>query len=115
MADRNRPYTFGEREIELIKEHAPTLTVDHLAELLGVSRRTLYDIMDRQPEVKEAYQYAKVQTIHEVANSLISKAVSGDVGAMCFYLKTQGGYRETQVIHQENKEVKSFSDMYGDS
>ena len=115
MADRNRPFTFGEREIELIDEYAPTLTAEQLAELLGVGLRTLYDIMDRQPEVKKAYQDAKAKTVHLVAKTLIGKALNGDVGAMCFYLKTKGGYRETQVIHQENKEVKSFSDMYGDS
>jgi hypothetical protein len=43
------------------------------------------------------------------------KAQGGDNTAMIFYLKTQAGWKETTIVQNENKDVKTFGDMYDNS
>jgi len=71
-------------------------------------------MMERQPEISLRYKKGKAKAIGSVSKGLLQKAIAGDNAAAIFYLKTQAGWKETQHIQQESKEVKSFSDMYSD-
>ena len=91
------------------------LSIEQIADYFGISKPTFYEIMERQPEVSLRYKRGKAKAIGSVSQGLLKKARDGDNAAMIFYLKTQAGWKETTVIQSENKEVKTFSDMYDDS
>ena len=49
----------------------------------------------RDRDLAERYKRGKARAIGAVAQSLVTKARAGNVTAMIFFLKTQGGWRET--------------------
>lgn len=109
------PRILNDDEIAQVEALASVLTTDQIADYFGIARRTFYDVMDRQPEVSARYKRGRAKAIGSIAKNLVTKAQSGDNAAMMFYLKTQAGWKETTHVQQETKEVKTFSDMYGDS
>jgi len=54
--------------------------------------------MERDEEVSAKYKKGKAKAVGFVAQNLIQKARSGDLGAQIFYLKTQAGLKETQRL-----------------
>jgi len=111
-----KPRVLSKEELVQVEALASVLTSEQIADYFGVGRTTFYEIMERQPEVSEHYKKGRAKAIGSVAKGLLQKAQSGDNAAMMFYLKTQAGWRETQVIQQfDGGKVKTFSDMYGDS
>ena len=46
----------------------------------------------------ERYERGKAKAIGAIAQSLIAKARGGDTASIIFFLKTQGGWRETDRI-----------------
>lgn len=70
-----------------------------IAKALRISEPTLYnyyqDILDT----------AKEGVISELSGTLVQKARKGDLGALCFYLKTQGRWRETNNIEHTGGET----------
>ena len=77
---------------------AAVLNVEQIADYFGISRRVFYDIMERDEEVSAQYKKGKAKAVGFVAQNLIQKARSGDLGAQIFYLKTQAGWKETQRL-----------------
>lgn len=77
---------------------AAYLSQDQIADFLGISRPTLAKIIERDDDVSLRYKRGKARAIADVAKGLLEKARDGDMGAMCFYLKTQAGWRETQKM-----------------
>ena len=109
------PRILTDEEIAQVEALASVLTTEQIADYFGIGRTTFYQIMERQPEVSVRYKRGRAKAIGSVAKNLVTKAQNGDNAAMMFYLKTQAGWKETTHIQQETKEVKTFSDMYGDS
>jgi len=107
--------TLTDEQKEQVEKLAAVLSSEQLADFLGIGRSTFYEIMKRDEDVSGRYKKGRAKAIGSVAKNLIQKAQSGDNAAMMFYLKTQAGWKETTHIQQETKEVKTFSDMYGDS
>lgn len=68
------------------------ITYDTIAHSLGICEDTL------RRHYKSELKHGKQLAIAKVANSLFKKAVGGDTASMCFYLKTQGGWREKHDI-----------------
>jgi len=72
-----------------------------IAEVIGIAKNTLYkhyrDELDNSLDNKNS----------QVAQSLFKKALEGDTGAMCFWLKTRAGWKET--VRNENVEVPSIN------
>lgn len=69
------------------------------AKRLGVRRQSIYKHAQRHPEVLEAIQEIREDTIDRVEGVLIERALAGEPWAVCFYLKTQAkhrGYTERQ-------------------
>lgn len=89
-------------EVEIL---ARVLSIEHIADYLGISKNTFYGIMKNQPEVYERYKSGKAKAIFKIGNSLIQDALNGNVAAKMFYLKTQAGWRETANLNiGENKD-----------
>ena len=77
---------------------AAVLNVEQIADYFGISRRVFYDIMERDEEVSAQYKKGKAKAVGFVAQNLIQKARSGDLGAQIFYLKTQAGWKDTTAV-----------------
>jgi hypothetical protein len=92
------PRVFDFDEIAQVESLAAVLSVEMMADYFGIAKPTFYAIMERQPEVFERYKRGKARAIGTVAKALITKAQSGDTASMIFYLKTQAGWKETQVV-----------------
>jgi len=88
----------SEDEIALVSKLAGVLTYEQLADLFGIAQRTFDNIRKRQPEVNAAYKKGRAEIIGKVAESLVQDALDGDTTSRIFFLKTQGGWRETTKV-----------------
>ena len=79
--------------------------IAHIADSLSVTRHTVYKAINRY-DAWNAVNEAKETMLDSVENVLLDKAMSGNMTAIIFLLKTQGkhrGYIERQQIeHIEN-------------
>lgn len=89
----------SEEEATQVEALAAVLTVEQIADYFCIGRTTFFEIMNRQPEVSERYKRGRAKAIGNVAKNLYQKAVEGDTASACFYLKTQGGWRETNNLN----------------
>jgi hypothetical protein len=104
---RNEKVVLSDEEIIQIEALGATLSLEQCADYFGISKVTFYKIMERQPDVAERYKKGKAKAIELVATGLITQALNGITAASCFYLKTQAGWKETQV--QEHKQEGAFN------
>ena len=74
---------------------AAVLNAEQIADFLGIGRTTFFAILNRDEDLSERYKRGKARAIGAVAQSLVTKARAGNVTAMIFFLKTQGGWRES--------------------
>lgn len=81
-----------------IKVLAQFLSKEQLADYLGVSRPTFNAILARDEQVSLHYNSGKAIATLNVSKSLINKAIAGNMPAAIFYLKTQAGWKETQIV-----------------
>lgn len=66
------------------------LTQEQIGHLIGVSVDAL------TKHCRDELDAGKAETLAKVAGGLVQKALKGDTASAIFYLKTQGGWRETQ-------------------
>ena len=104
--------TLTKEQIAQVEKLAALLTTDQLADFFGMGRTTFYDLMLVDTKLAKMYAKGRAKAISEVSKNLVQKAMEGNSAAIMFYLRTQAGWKETTVVQQENKEVKTFSDMY---
>ena len=74
------------------------LSLEQTADYLGICRKTLLRIRKEDESIDALYKKGRAKGIGTVAQSLIKQAMAGNVTAMIFYLKTQAGWHETQII-----------------
>jgi len=91
------PVVFDEAQTAQVEALAAVLSKGQMADYFGISETTLREVEARQPEVSDAYKRGKAKAIGNVAKNLISQAQTGNMTAAIFYLKTQAGWKETQV------------------
>lgn len=101
------PIVFNEEQIAQVESLGAVLSIPHLCDYFGISKTTFYEICKRQPEVLERYKKGKYKAIGNVSKSLLQKALAGDTTSAIFYLKTQAGWKETQVNENSNITVTS--------
>lgn len=65
------------------------MTKEQIAEKIGISRRQLDRWASANPGIKTALENGKEAAVAAVENALFKKAASGDLGAICFYLKNR--------------------------
>jgi hypothetical protein len=73
---------------------AQGLTMEQIANVLGMSEATLYDKKDKFSEFSEAIKRGKDRGIATVTSALFTKARAGDNTAMIFYLKNRAGWQD---------------------
>jgi hypothetical protein len=81
-----------------VESLAKFLNHEQLADFLGICRKTWANILIRDETVASRYAKGKAHAIAQVAKSLISNALDGNVPAQVFYLRTQAGWKDTTVV-----------------
>jgi DNA-binding XRE family transcriptional regulator len=110
------PVVLTDEQIIELKALSAVLNKEQLADYFGVSHVTLLAIEERQPEVSLAYKNGKAKAIASIGGNLISQAKSGNTAAAIFYLKTQAGWKEQQVVDHQSSDKSmspSFANLYG--
>lgn len=92
------PMTLMETQKAEVETLAAVLTAEQVADYFGIGRRTFYSMMQRDDDIAARYKRGKAKAIGAIAQGLITKARAGDTTSMIFFLKTQGGWRETSTI-----------------
>lgn len=90
--------TLDHEQVREVETLAALLNQDQIADYFGVARNTFRAICERDAEVLARYKKGKAKAIAHVAHGLLQRARSGDTVSSIFYLKTQAGWRETQVM-----------------
>lgn len=67
------------------------MTQEQVGHLLGKSVDSLVR------HCRDELDVGKAETLAKVAGTLVRKALDGDTASAIFYLKTQGGWKETNV------------------
>jgi hypothetical protein len=88
------PVTLTDAQRAEVETLAAVLNAEQIADFLGIGRTTFFRILKRDEDLSERYKRGKARAVGAVAQSLVTKARAGNVTAMIFYLKTQGGWRE---------------------
>ena len=74
------------------------MTLDKIANILGINTSTLHDYKNKYPEISNAWRKGKYKGCYAVANALFKKATEeGSVDAQKFYLSRRGG-RQTEMV-----------------
>ena len=102
-----KPAVLNKQDIAEVERLAAVLTSEQVADYLCVSRRSFYNIMDRQPEVKEAYRKGRSKAAAAVGGGLLQRAIAGDTASAIFYLKTRCGWRDESKFEAEKDDDDS--------
>ena len=73
------------------------LTHAQIAACLEISETTLYEKKKQLTEFSETIKKGRAKGIQKVSNALFEAALSGNVTAMIFFLKTKAGWKEPDV------------------
>ncbi|WP_103256401.1 hypothetical protein [Tabrizicola aquatica] len=89
------------------------LNAEQIADFLGIGRTTFFALLNRDEDLSERYKRGKARAVGAVAQSLVTKARAGNVTAMIFFLKTQGGWREgvDLAVKQQPEEDIDLTDL----
>lgn len=105
-----------EDEIAQMEALSAFLPLEKVADFLGIGRRTLYNIFERDPEIEARYKKGKAKAIASVAQGVVKRAIAGDNQCSFFYLKTQAGWKETVAQEHTSPDgsmTPTFQSMYG--
>jgi hypothetical protein len=93
-AGRPKKLLTGEqmRQVETL---AAVLTMRQMADFFGIHEVTLWRRFQEDETIMQAYQRGKAKAVAGVASNLMTQAREGNVTAAIFFLKTQGGWKET--------------------
>lgn len=87
---QGKKYDPNEKDLQLVTQMAAVgINHEQIAAVIGITHETLVKYY------KEPLETSKSKAITKVAGTLYNKALKGDNACMIFYLKTQGGWRET--------------------
>ena len=80
------------------------LTDEQIALALGISRTTLASRKRENEQFVQAIKKGKAKGIAVVTNKLMESIKVGNITAMIFFLKTQAGWKETNVQEHTGKD-----------
>ena len=95
---------FTDEQKKEVQTLAAVLTTDQIADYFNIAHRTFDEILARDADVAALYKRGKAKAIASVGSTLLSKARQGDNASMMFFLKTQGGYRETSNLNHSSED-----------
>ena len=108
------PRVLTDEEKAHVEALAAVLTSEQIADYLGISRRTFYDIMERDDDVSARYKKGRAKAIGGVAKGLINKAMEGNIPAQIFFLKTQAGWKEAKAVQEVVSTIISADELSDD-
>lgn len=68
------------------------LSADQIADRLGISRRTLFNRMAAEPQIRATMDAGLSEATEFCARTLLDMARERNLGALIFWLKTRGGF-----------------------
>ena len=74
------------------------LTKQQIADALGISQTTFYARQKECGDFEEAIKRGQAKGVASISNKLFESAMRGEAWAVCFFLKTKGGFKETQKV-----------------
>jgi DNA-binding XRE family transcriptional regulator len=82
------------------------LTIEQVADNIGIGKTTIYEWMKKNPNIANALKIGREQADNIIENALFNKAKGGDVTAMIFWLKNRRSdrWREKREITNTFKE-----------
>lgn len=85
------------------------LTIEQVAQSVGVNQDTIYTWIKRFPEIAEALKNGKEEANAIIENKLFQKALTGNMTAIIFYLKNnwRDKYNDSQLSPDELKLAKA--------
>jgi hypothetical protein len=92
-----RAKEFTDKELAQFEALASYLTLEQIADYFGIARKTLQNMRKRDDELDTIYKKARAIGFSKVGGAFMKNCLDGSVPAQIFYLKTQGGWRETDV------------------
>lgn len=90
------------------------LSKNDIAICLGISRSSYMNYQRENPEFHDAFDRGKAAAIAAVAGKLLSIASKGSLGAVCFYLKCQAGWKEVSELDLGDKTLKALKILRDD-
>lgn len=98
-------------KLQLLEEWSTQgLYIKDIAAMMGVCVTTVYDWMNKNPDIAAAIKKGRDKSIDMVENALFKSAISGNVTAMIFYLKNRAPERyKDRVdnnINTDNMDIK---------
>jgi len=88
-------------QIKEMETLAAVLNHEQIADYFGMHPDTLAKHKARDKEINIAYKKGRAKALASIASSLLQSARSGNITAQIFYLKTQGGWKETTDLNVE--------------
>ena len=105
MAKRGKkPFNFDVEVLEKIEILASRgLAEQDIANCIGINPTTLSEKKYENEQLQEALKRGKAKGLAQITNALFEQALSGSVGAACFYLKNRDSenWTDTQSIKAE--------------
>lgn len=80
------------------------MTQEQIAAALGISERTLRSRKGEIADFADAIKRGKAKGIALVTNKLMESIKGGNMTGMIFFLKTQAGWKETNVQEHTGKD-----------
>ena len=91
------------------------LTDEQIASALGISRTTLSNRKRENEQFVQAIKRGKAKGIALVTNKLMESIKGGNMTGMIFFLKTQAGWKETNVQeHTGSVKIGAIKDLTDD-
>ena len=84
-----------DEQVTQVEKLSAVMTQEQIGDFMGITDRTLRQRITDDPRVSSAYKRGRAQALGSAGASLLALVRKGNLGAICFYLKTQGGWRET--------------------
>lgn len=95
--------TLSPAQMAGVETLAAVPNAEQIADYFGIGRTTFFAMIRRDAEIGERYKRGKARAVGAIAQSLLAKARGGDTASMIFFLKTQGGWRETLQIERPDE------------
>lgn len=98
-------------EIDLAQVEAAAsrgLTNEQIALALGISHQTLYTRKKENLDFLDAIKRGRAKGVLEISNKLYELAKASNLGAICFFLKCKGEFREKidmDIIQKQDKSL----------
>ena len=98
-------------KLQLLEEWSTQgLYIKDIAAKMGISVSTVYDWMNKNPDIAAAIKKGRDKSIDMVENALFKSAINGNVTAMIFYLKNRAPERyKDRVDNNNNTYVKDIT------